>query len=78
MTIVNFHIRVRAMKEIRVKTSKGFLMFSQAKAAKRIGISESHLSLLLRGKRKPGVEIYFKLKAAGINLRSKQFNPADG
>lgn len=56
------------MKKVRIKTTKGFRVFSQAKAAERIGISESHLSLLLRGKRKPGVEIYFKLKAAGICL----------
>jgi transcriptional regulator with XRE-family HTH domain len=62
------------MKQIRIKTSKGFRMFSQAKAAKQIGISEAHLSLLLRGKRKPGVEIYFKLKAAGLNLWSKTPN----
>jgi len=70
--MVNVSIIINPMKKIRIKTAKGFRMLSQAKAAEQIGISESHLSLLLRHKRKPGIAIYFKLKRAGIDLWGKK------
>jgi len=56
------------MKLIKIRTPNGFRMLSQEKASKQLGISESHLSLLLAHKRKPSITLYLKLKRAGIDL----------
>ena len=38
------------------------------RAAKRFGCSKGHLSLVIRGYRKPGAELEKKLRKAGIEV----------
>lgn len=38
------------------------------RAAKRFGCSKGHLSLVIRGFRKPGEELARKLRKAGVDL----------
>lgn len=41
-------------------------------AAKRFGCSKGHLSLVIRGFRKPGDELARKLRKAGVSLAEKE------
>jgi len=40
-------------------------------AARRVGVSQSHLSRVLRGEREPGRDLERKLRKLGIKLRKE-------